>query len=112
MEPRADDGVPPPPDRNPRVARVRFAMGVALWNAAADSYLLPGATATATKPGGAGADPHPAAFFNVAFRTAEPLPSVEDSTNAVLDAAWWRDKDQGAALAAGNVSSLYAEVNF
>jgi predicted esterase len=97
---------------DPRRSTVRFAMGVGLWNSATSSYLLPGATASATQPGGAGLDPHPAAFFNVAFRTDEPLPSVEDSTNAVLDAAWWRDKDQGAALAAGNISSLYAEVSF
>ena len=97
---------------NPRRSMVRFAMGVGLWDSATNSYLLPGATATATQPGGAGVDAHPAAFFNVAFRTDEPLPSVEDSTNAVLDAAWWRDKDQGAALAAGNISSLYADVSF
>jgi len=97
---------------NPRRSTVRFAMGVGLWNSASNRYLLPGSVATATTPGGAGTDTDPAAFFNVAFRTDEPLPSVEDSTNAVLDTAWWRDKDQGAALASGNISSLYAEVNF
>jgi pimeloyl-ACP methyl ester carboxylesterase len=97
---------------NPRRSTVRFAMGVGLWNSATNRYLLPGAVATATTPGGAGTDTDPAAFFNVAFRTDEPLPSVEDSTNAVLDTAWWRDKDQGAALASGNISQLHAEVNF
>jgi dienelactone hydrolase len=97
---------------NPRHATVRLAMGVGLWNSATDQYLLPGAVASATTPGGAGLTAHPAAFFNVAFRTAEALPSVEDSTSAVLNAAWWRDRTQGAALASGNISQLYASVNF
>jgi hypothetical protein len=97
---------------SPRRSTVRLAMGVGLWNSATNSYLLPGVTASATQPGGAGVDSHPAAFFNVAFRTHEPFPSLQASTNAVLDAAWWRDKDQGAALAAGDISSLYAEVNY
>jgi dienelactone hydrolase len=96
---------------NPRRSTVRFAMGVGLWNGATNHYLLPGAVASATTPGG-GTATNPAAFFNVAFRTNEPLPSVEDSTNAVLDAAWWRDRAQGAALASGNISQLSAEVNF
>jgi len=99
-------------DWNPGHSTVRLAFGVGLWNATTDSYLLPGQSATATTPGGAGTDAHPAAFFDVAFRTHEPLPSVTSSTNAVLDTAWWRDKDQAAALAAGNISSLYAMVNY
>ena len=61
----------------------------------------PGPTATATQPGGAGIASNPAAFFNVAFRTAEPLPSVTAETSAITDAAWWRDQEQGTALAAG-----------
>ncbi|HWF53339.1 MAG TPA: hypothetical protein VG223_01865 [Solirubrobacteraceae bacterium] len=97
---------------NPGMSTVRMAMGVGLWNNAKSAYLLPGLIATATMPGGGGLALHPAAFFNVAFRTGEPMPSVEQSTTAVLDASWWREKEQGAALAAGNISDLYAEVDF
>jgi dienelactone hydrolase len=99
-------------DWNPSRHTVRLAMGIGLWNAAANSYLLPQAIADATHPGGAGTAAHPAAFFNVAFRTQEPFPSVTAGESAVLDAAWWREQDQGHALASGNISSLYAMVNF
>jgi len=97
---------------NPRRATVRLAAGVGLWDAANNRYLLPGASASATQPGGAGDAPHSAAFFNVAFRTAEPSPSPEDGLAVVLSAAWWRDREQGQALAAGNISPFYANVNF
>ncbi len=97
---------------NPRRSTVRMAMGVGLWDSATNSYLLPQVTASASAPGGAGTAAHPAAFFNVAFRTDEPEPSVEDSTSAVLDASWWRDRAQGAALAAGDISPFYADVSF
>src|SRR5438445_1120544 len=53
---------------NPGTATVRLAAGVGLWNAASESYLLPGAIASPTQPGGAGPDPTPPAFFDVAFR--------------------------------------------
>jgi predicted esterase len=99
-------------DWNPRHATVRLAMGVGLWNSSAHRYLLPGAVASASQPGGAGLAAHPAAFFNVAFRTHEPLPSVTAGAAALTNAAWWRDRDQGAALAKGDISSLHAEVNF
>jgi hypothetical protein len=97
---------------NPRRGTVRLAAGFGLWDASSGSYLLPQTSASATAPGGAGVTTNPAAFFNVAFRTSEPMPSVEDSTNAVLDAAWWRDRAQAQALAAGNISPFYAQVNF
>ena len=64
----------PHADWNPARATVRFAMGVGLWNRARGRYLLPGAAPPPRAPGGAGSDRHPAAFFNVAFRTQEPLP--------------------------------------
>jgi hypothetical protein len=99
-------------DWNPRRRKVRFAMGVGLWDSATSSYLLPQTLANAAVPGGAGLDGHPAAFFNVAFRTGEPRPSVHDADSAVLDPAWWRDQAQGSALAAGNISQFYAEVSF
>jgi predicted esterase len=102
----------PHQDWNPGRSTVRMAMGVGLWNSSTGQYLLPGATATATQPGGAGTAAHPAAFFNVAFRTAEPFPSVTAETGAVTNPAWWRDQQQGAALAAGDISPFYANVNF
>ena len=102
----------PHQDWNPRRHTVRMAMGVGLWDAGTNSYLLPGPVASATKPGGAGLAAHPAAFFNVAFRTHEPLPSPTAGLAVITDAAWWRDRDQGTALAAGDISDLYANVNF
>jgi predicted esterase len=104
--------VVPHRDWNPRRHTVRLAAGVGLWDAGSDSYLLPQARADATHPGGAGADAHPAAFFNIAFRYREPLPSVTAGPAAVLDAAWWRDAAQAHALAAGDISPFYAEVSF
>ena len=102
----------PHQDWNPGQSTVRMAMGVGLWNSATGKYLLPGPTATATQPGGAGIATNPAGFFNVAFRTAEPFPSETAETGAVLDAAWWRDQEQGTALAQGDISPFYANVSF
>jgi predicted esterase len=102
----------PHEDWNPGQSTVRMAAGVGLWNSASGRYLLPGPVASATQPGGAGTATNPAAFFNVAFRTAEPLPSVTAETGAITDAAWWRDEEQGTALANGDISPLYANVNF
>jgi hypothetical protein len=97
---------------NPRRRTVRLAAGVGLWDAAAKAYLLPSAVSSAAKPGGAGLTSAPAAFFNVAFRTAEPKPSVTANTEAITNAAWWRDRSQGTALAAGDISALAAHVSF
>jgi hypothetical protein len=97
---------------DPGTSTVRLAMGVGLWDAATGSYLLPQATRSATVPGGAGLDPHPAAFFNVAFRIHEPVPPVLPPEAALTNPAWWRDSEQGAALASDNISSLFADVDF
>jgi predicted esterase len=102
----------PHQDWNPGQSTVRLAMGVGLWDAAGNKYLLPQAVADATHPGGAGTATSPPAFFNVAFRTAEPLPSVTAGLGAVADAAWWRDQSQGTALAAGDISPFFANVSF
>ena len=81
-------------------------MGVGLWNAAARRYLLPQAAADATHPGGAGTASHPGAFFNVAFRPHEPFQSVGAGASVITDAAWWRDKQQGTAVAANDIWAM------
>lgn len=95
---------------DPGRSTVRLAAGVGLWDAASDRWLLPGAQATETTPGGAGGLERPAAFFNVAFRADEPLPSRE--SGALGDPAWWRDRLQGEALAAGGLGDLHLDVDF
>ena len=102
----------PHQDWDPGQSTVRLAAGVGLWDGANGRYLLPQATADATHPGGAGAASNPPAFFNLAFRTDEPMPSVSDGAEAIANAAWWRDRAQGAALASGDISQFFANVNF
>jgi hypothetical protein len=98
---------------NPGTSTVRLAAGVGLWNQAAGSYLLPGAMATATQPGGAGPDPAPPAFFDVAFRfnSQEPVPGTPGPTTTAAP-AWWRESAQAQALTTGDISAFHAEVNF
>ncbi|HEY2572381.1 MAG TPA: hypothetical protein VGI27_12965 [Solirubrobacteraceae bacterium] len=98
---------------DPGTATVRLAAGVGLWNASANSYLLPGAVASATRPGGAGPNPAPPAFFDVAFRfnSQEPLPGTPGATTTTAP-AWWRESAQAQALAGGNISAFHAEVDF
>lgn len=104
----------PHADWAPGPSTVRLAMGVGLWDNSKGRYLLPQATADATHPGGAGAAANPPAFFNVAFRTnsQEPMPSVTAGLDAVTDPRWWRDEAQGTTLATGDISKLYADVDF
>ncbi len=99
---------------NPGKRRVRLAAGVGLWDESANSYLIPGDSADATTPGGASGLSGPSAFFNVAFRYAEPWPDLTDAggVGAVINPAWWRDKAQAAALASGDISPFHANVNF
>lgn len=98
---------------NPGESTVRLAAGVGLWNAAANSYLLPGATASATQPGGAGVDPTPPAFFDVAFRfnAQEPVPGTPGAQTE-LNPAYWRESAQAQALASGDISAFHAQVDF
>ncbi len=92
----------------------RIAAATGLWDAQADRFLLPGRDRTATAPGGGGAladvQP-PAAFFNVAFRPDEPHgpPAAADS---LTDPAYWRDRLQGRALAARDITPFHATVDF
>jgi hypothetical protein len=89
---------------NPKRHTVRLWAGVGLWDAANKRYLPP--------PGGAGTASDPAAFYNVAFRTKEPHQKPTEGTNVLENAAWWRDRDQGTALAAGDITKLHADVSF
>jgi hypothetical protein len=97
----------------PGTSTVRLAAGVGLWDAATNSYLLPGAEASATRPGGAGSNTAPPAFFDVAFRfnAQEPVPGTPSSAT-VSDPSWWREQAQSHALAASDISPFHAEVDF
>ncbi len=97
---------------NPRRRTVRLAAGVGLWDNSTGNYLVPTLTADASHPGGSGAGASPAAFFNVAFRTDEDRPSVTASAQVLTDAAWWRDREQGHALADSDISPFFANVRF
>ena len=97
---------------DPQNRTVRLAAGIGLWDQENDRYLLPRPAANETTPGGSGANPAPAAFFNVAFRTDEDLPVPTDHGNPAASPATWRDKDQGAALANGDITPLHAVVDF
>ena len=91
---------------------VRLAAGAGLWDKAAGEYMHPQQTADATNAGGSGTAVNPPGFFNVAFRYDEPMPIVGDPTGTAQSPAWWRDKDQGEALAGGDISQFHADVDF
>ena len=107
---------------NPGTGKVRMAAGTGLWDPAAGSYLAPQpGQASATAPGGG--LPTGVAIFNVAFRFDEPLPDVDRfplvpytladaAAGAKVDGSWWREKAQSEALALGDVSRFFAEVDF
>ena len=105
---------------DPGQGKLRMAAGVGLWDAAAQQYLQPSVTASATQPGGAA--PSMAALFNLAFRYHEPFPdytvlgaaltTVDAAAAAIVEAKWWREFDQAAALQLGDVSAFFAEVDF
>jgi hypothetical protein len=105
---------------NPGRSIVRMSMGTGLWDAGAGMYLVPGAAATATQPGGASANHE--AIFNLAFRTQERVPVIyspgiantvaEGGVLVKEDGSWWRERDQADALANGDVSQFSAEINF
>jgi pimeloyl-ACP methyl ester carboxylesterase len=98
---------------NPGSSVVRLAAGVGLWDAGTNSYLLPGAERTETKPGGGGEMTNLPAFYDVAFRwnSQEPVPGApgEETTN---NPRWWREAAQAQELAKGEISTFFAEVDF
>ena len=97
---------------DPGTEEVRLAAGVGLWDRAAGAYLTPAGSASATEPGGATGLADPTAFFNVAFRFEEPLPELFPPFDPVVNTAWWRDKHQGAELAANDIGDFSALVDF
>ena len=97
---------------NPKRRTVRLAAGVGLWDADAKQFLLPEPAADETTPGGSGTASSPPAFFNVAFRTDEEFQAPTEGNDVVLNPAWWRDRAQGTALAAGDISDFFVNVSF
>jgi hypothetical protein len=95
---------------NPGTSTVKMAAGVGLWDKAADQYAQPQGSATADTPGGAA--PGAPAFFNVAFRTAEPYQSPSDGAALFTNPAWWRDRQQGTELRNGSLGAFRADVDF
>jgi hypothetical protein len=98
---------------SPGSSIVRLAAGVGLWNSATSKYLLPGKEATETTPGGAGETSNPPAFYDVGFRFngQEPVPGTPDE-ESTSNPRWWREAAQSQALAKGEISSFFAEVDF
>lgn len=90
----------------------RFTLGVGLWDAVNDAYLAPTLAASATRPGGSGRLPTPSAFFNAAFRYAEPRPDATQPIVIATQPAWWRDSQQASVLAAADLAPLHADVDF
>jgi predicted esterase len=93
---------------------VPLAAAVGLWDKAAGAYLVPGNSANEAAPGGALGLSDPSVFFNAAFRFSEPFPDLSEAvgTGTITDPAWWRDKQQGAELAAGDLGDFRATVDF
>jgi hypothetical protein len=81
---------------------VRVAVAAGLWDTNANRFLLPKVgDPDASTPGGAvPGDVAPSAYFDVAFRSAEPFDSP------------WRNDLQKKALAAHDISSFSASVDF
>ena len=96
---------------NPGERTIRLAAATGLWNKAAGRYLVPSGAATASQPGGAEGLSDPAAFFNVAFRFHEPWQHTFPPVSVFNDPAWWRDRQQGNALA-DNDLPFGAKVDF
>ncbi|MFY0408452.1 hypothetical protein [Solicola sp. PLA-1-18] len=80
---------------------VRLAAAAGLWDRENDRYLVPAATPSPTRPGGAVVgDSTPSAFFDTAFRFDEPFEAP------------YRDNDQKRAIADGDISAFHADVDF
>jgi predicted esterase len=89
---------------------LRVAEATGLWNNTTNAYLVPSAVSSATVGGGSGELVNPPAFYNVAFRHAEPSVGANllGQTNSFTN---WRDSNQGSQLASGDLSSFYDTVD-
>jgi hypothetical protein len=99
---------------DPRERVVRVAAASGLWDVAEDRYLVPRADAPdATQPGGAGPIARPSAFFNVAFRFAEPgyRYGIPEGSAQMLSSIW-HEQRQAQALTSGDLSSFSVAVDF
>ncbi|MHB8510835.1 MAG: glucodextranase DOMON-like domain-containing protein [Actinomycetota bacterium] len=105
---------------DPGSGSVRVTIGVGLWDTTNNTYLAPAiGNATATTPGGA--SPTHVAIVNVGPRFNEPYPDLsmiptwtlgDSAVGAAVQARWWRESAQAAALRLGDVSSFSANVDF
>lgn len=96
----------------------RITAGAGLWDPAGGQYLAAGAARTATAPGGAGTS----RLFNVMPRPDEPNPDItqggagitiaDAAAGAIVDGAWWREKQQATQLALGDVTPFAGLVDF
>ena len=91
---------------DPRSRSVRMAVGTGLWDRTAHRYLLPQQTADATHPGGSRSGA-PSAFFNVGFRYDEPWAGSTSGGPGM-----WHESQQASALASGDLSPFFADVDF
>jgi hypothetical protein len=95
-------------------------IGVGLWDTSANSYLQPQpGQASDTTPGGG--RPGGAALFNVGPRFNEPWPDptqlptytlADSAVGGMVQAAWWREKEQATDLTTGDISEFHADVDF
>src|SRR3954447_24848516 len=97
---------------NPGRRSARLWAGVGLWDAAGKHFLLPQAGADSSHPRGGRAASTPAAVLHHAFRANEPRQKPTEKIDAITNGAWWRDRMQGTALAANDISALHADVSF
>src|SRR5215208_2571081 len=95
---------------NPTIGQWKMAAGVGVWDTAANRFAQPQQAATDTQPGGGA--PGAPAFFNVAFRTNEPVPNVANTAELLGNPSWWRDRQQGEQLRAGSLAQFRADVDF
>jgi hypothetical protein len=104
---------------DPGTTTVRTTVGVGLWDPEAGTYLAPNpGRPSEDSPGGASTSR--AAIVNVGPRLDEPQPEIrgggytmgDSAAGAAILATWWRELDQSLALAAGDVSDFFSEVDF
>ena len=109
----------PHDDWNPGTSTVRLSIGVGIWdnstpNSFAGKYLIPTQANSDTQPGGLGilSPSSASAFFNAGFRHGEPMGQGNTDQPNGANKRWWRDENQGTALASGDMSGFHDDVDF